>query len=93
MNNLSNFKSELRLVQTSGCDDALEAWFECAAQMFIRGMRIPFVWEYKPRSNNPTEIDSYFHEFFKESSDEELIEIGNFLFRYLRLYRNEISED
>ena len=79
--NLKEFKEEFRLMCDDTWGDALDAWFECVGHMFMRGLFIPFEWKYWHGSNAVYE-QSWFHKFFKESSNAELIIIGNFLFRY-----------
>lgn len=62
---------------------ALDAWFECAGRMWMRGLHVPNEWDYSPgMGSDPTEEDSYFHALMDEASDEVLLEIGTFLTRY-----------
>jgi len=83
---LSEFKNEFRLINTDTWANALDAWFECAGHMYNRGLIIPLEWEYSS-GYCATEIDSYYHELFFNASDDELIIIGNFLFRYCEYLR------
>ena len=81
--NLKSFKNEFRLICTDTWGDAMNTWFECAGWINWRGIPTPKEWEYSPGlGGDGREEDNYFYELFESSSDEELIAIGNFLFRY-----------
>ena len=86
--NLTEFKSELKLVTTDEWGDAMEAWFECAGHLYKRLEDIPNKWQYKPAPGDPSnavEIDSYWYELFEGSTTDQLTAIGNFLFNYCQL--------
>ena len=78
------FKSEIRLVW-DGLDTAKEAWFECVGRLYLNGVSIPTKYEYRP-GLSPCQEDTYFFEIFKESETCDLIEIAEFLYRYVRLF-------
>lgn len=81
--NLKKFKEEFRQMCNDTWGDAVDAWFECAGHMYNRGIDIPYEWEYSPGTGgNGTDEDSYWYDLFKKITNEELIKIGNFLFRY-----------
>jgi len=90
MKTLEDFKVEFRFACVHVWDDAIEAWFECAGQMNKRGIAIPAEWAYEPGqdlegiNNRGTDPESQWHTDFAGLSDELLIRIGNFLFRYLK---------
>ena len=84
---LKEFKNEFRLICTDTWGDALESWFECAGHMHSRNLPIPNNWKYSAGAGSGMDIDSYFHAIFMGVSDEELINIGNFLFRYCEFLR------
>ena len=79
--NAKQFKIELDAACTDEWGNTMEAWFECAGQMYERGMDIPIEWEYKPSPLGATEEDSEFHYTFLECSNAQLKAIGNLLFR------------
>ena len=81
---LKDFKNELRLLLPSDeWEVAVDAWFECAGHLWLRGEHIPYEWKYSPgATDDPTEPDSYFHELFETADTNELFDIGAFLFRY-----------
>lgn len=61
----------------------MNTWFECAGWMHWRGLDIPKEWEYRPGlGGDGREEDNYFYELFEICSDQELLQIGNLLFRY-----------
>jgi hypothetical protein len=84
---LKDFKNDFRSICTDTWGDALEGWFECAGQMYLRCLSIPKEWEYSVGSGDGTDPDSYFHEMFQNANDAELIAIGNLLFRYCEYLR------
>ena len=81
------FKSEYRLICTDTWGNAMDAWFEAAGQMNKRALPIPKEWEYKAGLGNGTDTESYWFEMFENLTDTELINIGNFLFRYCQFLR------
>jgi len=88
MKTLNDFKNELRLIMSDKWGNALDTWFECAGHMYNRGLEIPLLWEYKIGHGSGMEEDNYFYELFIEASDELLVEIGNFLFRYCQMLKH-----
>lgn len=90
---IKEFKNEYRLICYDTWGNAMEAWFECAGQMNKRGLFIPSEWEYKPAMDFPgcndkgTDPESYWHELFEVASDEQIIIIGDFLYRYCEYLR------
>jgi hypothetical protein len=87
MKNLKEFLNEYRLICSDSWGDAMEAWFECAGQMFKRGLDVPNEWEYRPALGGATDSESYWYDLFENTSDETLLTIGNFLFRYCLLLK------
>jgi hypothetical protein len=95
MKTLNDFKKEFKLITSDNYYDALDAWFESVGQLYVRYVPISSKFEYKPakpiisfdRTNNLNE-DSYFHEMFDNAPDVLLLEISEFLFRYLKLFKN-----
>lgn len=88
MNTIKEFKNEFRLISSDTWGDAMDAWFEIAGQMNKRGLYIPANWEYRPgMGSDGTEPESYWYELFEIASDELLIKIGDFLFRYCEFLR------
>lgn len=83
MKNLHEFIQELRLVTSDIWGTPLDTHFEVAGHLHNRGVEIPSKWEYSPGMGEPTEPDNYFYELFENTSTELLLEIGEFLFRYL----------
>jgi len=77
---LKEFKKEFRLICTDTWGNTLEAWFECAAHLNEIAYP-PKEWEYEQKGSGKDK-DSYWYEFFDECDADELLEIGNFLFRY-----------
>ncbi len=86
--NLKDFKAEFRLTCTDVWGNALDCWFEAAGHLYKRGIPIPDNWEYRPGMGDPTELDNYFYDLFVKSTDEQLQDIGNFLFRYCQLLKH-----
>lgn len=84
---IKSFKSEFRLMSADTWHDAIEANFEVLGHMFNRGLQIPEKYEYNAGVGDPTEEDSYFHEFFNHTSDKDLAEIAEFLHRYCNYLR------
>ena len=85
---LTEFKSDFALIQDGDLwGTALDAWFECAGQMYYRGMRIPDDWHYSTPTSDPRNEDSFFYESFNNASDKQLETIGSFLFRYCQLLK------
>lgn len=78
---VKEFKNEFRLICTDTWGNAMDAWLEAAGQMFTRWLDIPKEWQYKA-GLSLLEPDNYFHDLFNNCTDEEIIEIGNFLYRY-----------
>ncbi|NJO63184.1 MAG: hypothetical protein HC836_34685 [Richelia sp. RM2_1_2] len=87
MKTLKEFKDEYRSICVDTWGDALEAWFECTGHMNKRKIKIPAKWEYDPGAGNGTCKESYWHSIFKNMSDEMLVKIGSFLFRYCEYLR------
>lgn len=92
---LKKFKEEFRMMSTDTWADALDAWFEIAGQLHLRGAFLPNEWDYKPASkvggrdykSTILNEDSYFHEIFDNAETNDLIDIGKFLFRYSQYLR------
>ena len=82
--NLKQFKEEFRLMCDDTWGDALDASFECAGHMYKRGIDIPYEWKYSHGLGYGAFEQSWWYDFFDESTNEELIKIGNFLFRYCK---------
>ena len=78
---VKEFKNEFRLICTDTWGCAMDAWFEAAGQLHTRWLDIPAKWQYKAVLS-PLEEDNYFHDLFNECTDDEIIAIGTFLFRY-----------
>lgn len=86
------FRQEFKIFgHTDVWGNAMEAWFECAGRLYVNGADIPGEWEFSPCASpepeDNCEEDSYFYELFKESTNEELLEIGNLLFRYCQFLK------
>jgi len=82
---MKKFKNEFRFACSDTWGDAVEAWFECAGQLFKRGEQIPDCWEYSPvLGSDGTDENSYWYELFENAKTVDLIVIGNFLFRYCK---------
>ena len=79
--NIRDFKNEFRLVCTDTWGNALDAWFECAAHLNEIAY-VPIEWEYKASIFGGKDKSSYWYEIFDECDADELLDIGNFLFRY-----------
>lgn len=77
----------------SGTDSwgwAMGCWFSIAAEAWKRNLEIPHQWKYQPgASNDPRDPESYEYAYCIEASDDELIEAGNILERYLRLLKKQ----
>lgn len=83
LNSFAEFKNEFRLICCDTWGDALDAWFECAGHMNKRRLQIPASWGYSTgMGSNGTEKESYWHSLFSNTSDNLLVQIGSFLFRY-----------
>ncbi len=91
MKTLKDFKNEFRTMSNDTREDAIEAWFEMAAQTKFRGLAIPEEWLYESKTNDDREDDSYFHQDFNEISDGLLVEIGKFLTRYCQFVQHCIN--
>lgn len=88
---LREFKSEFRLISTSW-EDALDAWFECAGRLYVRGLKLPEEWQYKPSPQGGLcSKESYFYHDFKSCPTKDLRIIGNFLFRYCRMIEIKLT--
>jgi hypothetical protein len=85
--NIKDFKNEYRFICTDTWGDAMEAWFECAGQMYKRGLSIPASWEYKPGLGDGTEKDCHWYEIFENAPNNDLEIIGKYLFRYCQFLR------
>lgn len=87
---IKKFKEEFRYITTDTWADALDAWFEVAGQLYLRGITPPDIWDYKPACKvGDVEYrhvllndDCYFHEMFDNASTEDLKVLGDYLFRY-----------
>lgn len=94
MKTLNEFKKEFKLMTSDNYNDALDAWFESVGQLYVRYVPIPTKYEYQPIKNEPfkREVnlneDSYFHQSFIDTPDVLLLDISEFLFRYLKLFKN-----
>ncbi len=84
---INSFKDEFRLMCTDSWGCAMEAGFEATGQMCLRWLDIPKEWEYKA-GLSPTDDETYFHETFENCTDDELIAIANFLFRYCQMLKH-----
>lgn len=85
---IKDFKNEFRLICTDTWGNAMDAWFECAGQLNKRHLYIPSNWEYRPGiTNDGTDSDCYWYEIFKNCTNTELYNIGNYLFRYCQFLR------
>jgi hypothetical protein len=85
---IKEFKQEYRLICSDTWGNAMEAWFECTGHLNKRGLYIPAEWEYRPAmGTNGTDEESYWYELFEVATDEQLIIIGDFLFRYCEYLR------
>lgn len=63
----------------------MEAMFECVEHMYMRGLNIPEEWGYDNHfSVDRRDEDSIFYPYFINATNEELDEIGHFLWRYTR---------
>jgi hypothetical protein len=87
---LKVFLQEFRLV---GAPDwwasSMDAWFEACSHIWWRGIHVPSKYQYSPgMGSDPREPDSYFHDLCNEASDEALMEIAEFLFRYCQLLKH-----
>jgi hypothetical protein len=89
MKTLKDFTDEFRLISYDSFEDAKEAWFEAAGQMNKRGLAIPNEWAIDFRGGDGTEPDSHWHEDFEQCTDELLIRIANFTFRYCRFLQHK----
>lgn len=88
MKNLKDFFEKFRLICCDTWGEPIEAWFECVGQMNKRGLLIPEKYEYHPGLGNGTDKESYWYELYEATSDEMLVIIGEFLFRYCRLLKH-----
>jgi len=86
---LVQFKESFRIMTDNPWSDALDTWLEGIGHMYQRGIDIPNKYEYVlPKYGKVTESDSLFHEMFIIYSNEEVIFITEFLFRYLRFLKH-----
>ena len=85
---LQKFKVEYRFMSCDIWGDAMEAWFECAGQMNKRGLNISENWKYSPGlGSDGTDKESHWYHSFKSMKNDNLIKLGNFLFRYCQFLR------
>lgn len=88
--NVKEFRQEFKITdyKYDPWSECMSAWFECAAHLWMKGEHVPSEWEYSPgATDNPTEEENYWHEPFKASDSEDLLAIGQLLFRYDRYLR------
>lgn len=81
---IQEFKHELKGtdIKYDSWGETMSAWFECAGQVWKRGLPIPHEWQYSPgMGGDGTDEDNYWHEMFEAATDEQLTAIGNFLER------------
>lgn len=79
--NLEQLQQELKIIGPAdwwGC--IMDALFECAGHMLDRNLPIPANWKYHPPMGPATDKDNYFYDLFMQTSNEDLVEIGNYLF-------------
>lgn len=69
---------------TDTWSDAMEAWFEAVGIMYDRNLHIPSKYYYEPAPalNIQSSPDSYWHDSFNLLSNEDLIDVAEFLYRY-----------
>lgn len=86
--NLREFKSEFKLMCGESWGDILEAWFEACGVLYDRGVALPAKYKYRPgASPKQTNEDNYFFDMFQNSSDDELLTIAEFCFKYAMLLK------
>ena len=83
---LKYFINDLRGCITDAYADTLEAWFEAAGRLYLRGEQIPLEWEYSPGAW-PCDEDSPWYEVFENTETEDLWNIANWCSRYMNLLK------
>lgn len=64
---------------------SMSVWFQVAAELYARGTKIPFHWNYTAgASNDPREPESYWFDVLQDCESDTLREFGNMLFVYSR---------
>lgn len=84
---IKQFKTEFRSMCTDTWGDALDAWFECAGRLYVRGLKLPDEWEYRPAPAGRkycVDKECRWYLEFRYLPTRELREIGCLLFRYCR---------
>ena len=66
---------------------ALEAWFESAGRMNVRGLFIPSSWQYSPGLGGGIDPDSIWYEPCEDATDDALVKFATVLARYLSKLR------
>src|SRR5580658_5603886 len=87
---LQEFKTEFRAECSNVWEDAIGEFYECAGQLEDRRCIYPRAWitEQGLWPNNWLRAPLFSDEF-RDTSDEDLLVIGSFLFRYLLLLKRK----
>lgn len=83
INPMVEFKELLRMNDVCGdpWGTIVGAWFDCAAHLYEVG-DCPPEWQYRPGwGGNVIDNESAYFEFFNGLNADQLLEIGNYLFR------------
>jgi len=79
--NLEQFQYELKIIGPADWwGTIMDSLFECAGHMLERNLPIPDEWKYRAGMGSTTDEDNYFHKFFEQTKDNDLVEIGSYLF-------------
>ena len=92
---VEQFKTEYRAAFSGDIwSSAMDAWFECAAHLYYRDIPVPGEWKYKPGTGviDPRDPDTVMFNYFSDATDDDLIAVGKFLFRYCR-YLKYLKKD
>lgn len=82
-NPMAEFKELLRMNDVAGdpWGTIVGVWFDCAAHLYEVG-DCPAEWQYKPGwGGNVIDTESVYFELFNALNADQLLEIGNYLFR------------
>lgn len=88
------FINDFRVMCTDTFKDAKECHFEALAHLHYRNIPIDSNREYYNPISDDRNEDNYFFEFFSNYSDDELIIVEKFLYRYLRyIKKNQLQPE
>jgi hypothetical protein len=89
---IKDFKDDFRLISIDPWATAIDAWFEAVGQMYLRNLPIPTKYDYKPGIAGNTRdgvlnSNNWFHSIFDNMSNDEIVIIAEYIFRYCKFFK------